>query len=117
MRAIVEGLVLMVAMSGVALSTGGCGLTARRFRLVLLLGGVYLVLSTAIRVFFPDGWVSDYGPPVVALVLAGALLGLAQDPALPPEKKQCATARPIRSRSMTCRRRASASTGSCRAHQ
>jgi hypothetical protein len=93
MRAIVEGLVLMVALSVIVLSIRPGGLrrqlrlAARRFRLVLLVGGVYLLLSTAIRVFFPDGWVSDYGPPAVALVLAGALLVLAQDPALPPEAK------------------------------
>jgi hypothetical protein len=94
MRAIVEGLVLMVALSVIVLSIRPGGLrrqlrlAARRFRLVLLFGGVYLVLSTAIRVFFPDGWVSDYGPIAIALVLAGALLVLAQDPALPPATKQ-----------------------------
>ena len=94
MRAIVEGLVLMVALSVIVLSIRPGGLrqqlrlAARRFRLVLLFGGVYLVLSTAIRVFFPDGWVSDYGPIAIALVLAVALLVLAQDPALPPATKQ-----------------------------
>ncbi|HWM78573.1 MAG TPA: hypothetical protein VNS56_13415 [Methylomirabilota bacterium] len=93
MRAIVEGLVLMVALSVIVLSIKPGGLrrqlrlAARRLRLVLLLGGVYLVLSTAIRVFFPDGWVSDYGPLAIALVLAGTLLVLAQDPAQPPETK------------------------------
>jgi hypothetical protein len=94
MRAIVAGLVLMVALSVIVLSIRPGGLrrqlrlAARRFRLVLLFGGVYLVLSTAIRVFFPDGWVSDYGPIAIALVLAVALLVLAQDPALPPATKQ-----------------------------
>ncbi len=94
MRAIVEGLVLMVALSVIVLSIRRGGLrrqlrlAARRFRLVLLFGGVYLVLSTAIRVFFPDGWVSDYGPLAIALVLAVALLVLAQDPAMPPATKQ-----------------------------
>jgi hypothetical protein len=92
-RAIVEGFVLMVALSVIVLSIKPGGLrrqlrlAARRLRLVLLFGGVYLVLSTAIRVFFPVGWVSDYGPIVVALVLAVALLVVAQDPALPPEPK------------------------------
>ncbi len=94
MRAIVEGLVLMVALSVIVLSIRRGGLrrqlrlAARRLRLVLLFGGVYLVLSTAIRVFFPDGWVSDYGPLAIALVLAVALLVLAQDPAMPPATKQ-----------------------------
>jgi hypothetical protein len=92
-RAIVEGLVLMVALSVIVLSIKPGGLrrqlrlAARRLRLVLLFGGVYLILSTAIRVFFPDGWVSDYGPLAIALVLAVALLILAQDPAMPPETK------------------------------
>jgi len=39
-------------------------------------------------VLFSEGWVSDYVPPVVALVLAVAFLVLAQEPALPPETKQ-----------------------------
>ncbi len=84
----------MVALSVIVLSIRPGGLrqqlrlAARRLRLVLLLGGVYLVLSTGIRVFFPTGWVSDYGPPVIALVLAGTLLVLAQDPELPPAAKQ-----------------------------
>ena len=84
----------MAALSVIVLSIRPGGLrrqlrlAARRLRLVLLLGGVYLVFSTTIRVFFPDGWVSDYGPPAVALVLAGAFLVLAQDPAMPTERKQ-----------------------------
>jgi hypothetical protein len=94
MRAIVFGLVIMAAVSVIVLSIRPGGLrrqlrlAARRLRLVLVLGGVYLILSTVIRVFFPDGWVSDYGPPVMALVLAGAFLVLAQDPAMPPQTKQ-----------------------------
>jgi hypothetical protein len=94
MRAIVEGFVLMVALSVIVLSIRRGGLrqqlrlAARRLRLVLLFGGVYLVLSTAIRVFFSNGWVSDYGPLAIALVLAVALLVMAQDPAMPPATKQ-----------------------------
>ncbi len=94
MRAIVFGLVLMAALSVIVLSIRPGGLrrqlrlAARRLRLVLLFGGVYLVFSTVIRVFFPEGWVSDYGPPAVALVLAGAFLVLSQEPALPPETKR-----------------------------
>jgi hypothetical protein len=93
MRAIVFGLVLMAAVSVIVLSIRPGGLrrqlrlAARRLRLVLVLGGVYLILSTVIRVFFPDGWVADYAPPAMALVLAGAFLVLAQDPAMPPETK------------------------------
>jgi O-antigen/teichoic acid export membrane protein len=84
----------MAALSVIVLSIRPGGLrrqlrlAARRLRLVLLLGGVYLIFSTVIRVFFPDGWISDYGPPVVALVLAGAFLVLAQEPEMPPETKR-----------------------------
>lgn len=84
----------MTALSVIVLSIRRGGLrrqlrlAARRLRLVLILGGAYLILSTLIRVFFSEGWVADYGPPVVALVLAGAFLVLAQDPAMPPAAKQ-----------------------------
>ncbi|HEX9099550.1 MAG TPA: hypothetical protein VF956_08720 [Candidatus Dormibacteraeota bacterium] len=94
MRAIVFGFVLMAAVSVIVLSIRPGGLrrqlrlAARRLRLVLVLGGVYLIVSTVIRVFFPDGWVADYAPPVMALVLAAAFLVLAQDPAMPPETRR-----------------------------
>lgn len=93
MRAIVFGIVLMAALSVIVLSIRPGGLrrqlrlAARRLRLVLVLGGVYLIFSTVIRVFIPDGWVADYAPPVMALVLACAFLVLAQDPAMPPPTK------------------------------
>jgi len=93
MRAVVFGLVLMAALSVIVLSIRPGGLrrqlrlAARRLRLVLVLGGVYLVFSTVIRVFFTGGWVADYSPPVMALVLAVVFLLLAQDPAMPPETK------------------------------
>jgi hypothetical protein len=94
MRAIVFGLVLMAAVSVIVLSIRPGGLrrqlrlAARRLRLVLVLGGVYLIFSTVIRVFFPNGWAADYAPPVMALLLAAAFLVLAQDPAMPPQTKQ-----------------------------
>jgi SNF family Na+-dependent transporter len=94
MRAVFFGLVLIAALSAIVLSIRPGGLrrqlrlAARRLRLVLILGGVYLIFSTVIRVFFPNGWVADYAPPVMALVLAGAFLVLAQDPAPPPETKR-----------------------------
>jgi hypothetical protein len=93
MRAIVAGLVLMAALSLIVLSIRPGGLrrqlrmAARRFRLVLLLGGIYLILSTAIRIFVQGGWVADYGPAAIALVLGAAFLVMAQDPALPPASK------------------------------
>jgi len=83
----------MAAMSVIVLSIRPGGLrrqlrlAARRFRLVLVLAGVYVVGSTAIRILFPEGWVADYGQPAMAVALAGAFLVLAQDPAMPPAAK------------------------------
>lgn len=83
----------MAAMSVIVLSIRPGGLrrqlrlAARRFRLVLVLAGVYVAGSTAIRILFPEGWVADYGPPAMAVALAGAFLVLAQDPAMPPAAK------------------------------
>jgi len=93
MRAFVLGLLLLVGLSLTVLSIrpGGLrrqlGLAARRFRLVLLMGGIYVISATVIRVFFPEGWVADYGPAVIAVVLGGTFLVLAQDPATPPASK------------------------------
>jgi len=83
----------MAAMSVIVLSIRPGGLrrqlrlAARRFRLVLVLAGVYVAGSTAIRILFPEGWVADSGPPAMAIALAGAFLVLAQDPAMPPAAK------------------------------
>jgi hypothetical protein len=93
MRAIVAGLVLMAALSLIVLSIRPGGLrrqlrlAARRLRLVLLLAGIYLVFSTVLRIAFQSGWVADYGPAAIALVLGGAFLVMAQDPAMPPASK------------------------------
>ncbi len=53
---------------------------ARRFRIVLALGGIFLLGSSIIRIFFRDGAVADWGPPALALVLGGVFVVLAQDP-------------------------------------
>src|SRR5438477_329831 len=72
MRGIVAGLVLMAALSLIVLSIRPGGLrrqlrlAARRLRLVLLLGGIYLILSGVIRIVFQEGWVADYGPTASA---------------------------------------------------
>jgi O-antigen/teichoic acid export membrane protein len=62
-------------------------LAARRFRIVLVLAGVYIAADAIIRVAFPEGWIAEYGPVAVAVVLAVAFLLLAQDPASPPPAK------------------------------
>jgi hypothetical protein len=62
-------------------------LAARRFRIVLVLAAVYLVAGTIIRIAFPEGWIADYGPLAIAVVLAFVFIVLAQDPATPPAAK------------------------------
>ena len=62
-------------------------LAARRLRIVLVLAAVYIAADAIIRVAFPEGWIADYGPVAVAVVLAVAFLLFAQDPAPPPPAK------------------------------
>jgi hypothetical protein len=87
MRGFVIGLVLILGLIASVLSTrpGGLGrqlrFAARRFRLGLLLGGVYLVGSAIVRLAFTQGPISDFGPPVLALVLVAVFMVLGQDPA------------------------------------
>ncbi len=59
---------------------------ARRFRIVLALGGIFLLGSSIIRIFLRDGAVVDWGPPALALVLGGVFVVLAQDPAAAPSR-------------------------------
>jgi hypothetical protein len=93
MRAFLVGLVMLtgISVTVLAIRPGGfrrqLRLAARRLRLILALGGVYLIGSTLIRIFSPEGWLADYGPPGMAILLAGAFVVLAQDPALPPTAK------------------------------
>jgi len=93
MRAFLFGLILLVGLTLTVLSIrpGGIGqqlrLAARRFRIVLVLAAIYIVADAVIRVAFPEGWIADYGPVAVAIVLAVAFLLLAQDPASPPPAK------------------------------
>jgi hypothetical protein len=86
-RGFVFGLVLLLGFTLTILSLRPGGFrrqlrfVARRFRIVLVLGGVFLAGSTIIRLAFPEGAVADFGPPALAIVLAGVLLVLGQDPA------------------------------------
>jgi hypothetical protein len=87
MRGFAIGLVMILGLVLSVLSSRPGGLrrqlrfAARRFRLGLLLGGVYLVGSAVIRLAFSQGPVSDFGPPVLALVLVAVFMLLGQDPA------------------------------------
>ena len=87
MRGFLFGLVLLVGFSLTILSLRPGGMrrqlryAARRFRIMLVLGGIFLACSSIIRLAFPEGAVADFGPPAVAIVLAGVFLVLGQDPA------------------------------------
>ncbi len=93
MRAFLFGLILLVGLSLTVLSIRPGGirqqlrLAARRFRIVLVLAAIYIVADAVIRVAFPEGWIADYGPVAVAIVLAIAFLLVAQDPVSPPAAK------------------------------
>jgi hypothetical protein len=88
-RGFLVGLALFVVLSLSVLSTRRGGLrrqlrfAARRFRLALALAGIYVVISALIRIFFPEGPVADFGPPIAALALLAVFIVLGQEPALP----------------------------------
>ena len=87
MRGFLLGFILIVALSLTILSVRPGGLhrqlrfAARRLRLVLVLGAVYVVGSGALRIFFPNGQVTDFGPPALACVLLAIFFVVGQDPA------------------------------------
>jgi hypothetical protein len=91
MRGFLAGLVLIPAVIIAILSIRPGGLrrqlrlAGRRLRLALVLGGVYVVGSGLIRVFYPEGAVADFGPVVIALVAAGVFVVVGQDPRTPAE--------------------------------
>jgi len=58
-------------------------LIGRRFRIVLVLLGLYVMGSLVIRLVFPSGPVSDWGPPVLATVMAVVFVFVGQDPREP----------------------------------
>ena len=88
MRGFLFGLVLLLGFSLTILSLRPGGTrrqlryAARRFRIMLVLGGIFLACSSIIRLAFPEGAVADFGPPAVAIALAGVFLVVGQDPAL-----------------------------------
>jgi hypothetical protein len=86
LRGFLIGLIFLVGLSVSVLSLRPGGLrrqlrfVARRFRITLVLGGIFIVGSLIIRLAFPDGVVADYGPPALAIVLAVAFLVFGRDP-------------------------------------
>jgi hypothetical protein len=86
MRGFLFGLVVLFGLGVTVLSFRPGGIrrqlrfVARRFRITLVLGGIFLAGSTIIRVAAPQGVVADYGPPAIAIVLAGIFLVVGRDP-------------------------------------
>jgi hypothetical protein len=94
-RGFAFGLILIVGLVLTILSLRPGGIrrqlrfAARRLRIMLILGGIFLMGSSIIRLLFPDGAVADYGPPAIAIVLAAVFLVLGRDPATTdPESSQ-----------------------------
>jgi hypothetical protein len=83
------GLLIVLSLTTLSMRTGGLRrqlrFAARRLRVALALAGIYLVGSALVRIFFPEGAVADFGPPILALVLLLVFVVLSQDPALPVE--------------------------------
>ena len=89
MRGFFFGLVVLVAAGVTVLSLRPGGIrrqlrfAARRFRIVLILGGIYVAGSTIIRFAAPEGVVADYGPPALAILLGAVFMFIGRDPAQP----------------------------------
>ena len=87
MRGILIGFVLLMLLSLTVLTIRPGGLRrqlrliARRFRIVLVLGGAYVFGSLVIRLLFTSGPANEWGPVALALILAVAFLFAARDPA------------------------------------
>ena len=87
MRGFVFGLVILLGLSVTVLSIRPGGIrrqlrfAARRFRIVLVLGGIFVAGSAIIRFVAPEGVVADYGPAALAIVLSGVFLVVGRDPA------------------------------------
>jgi hypothetical protein len=85
MRGFLFGLVVLVlGVSVLSFRPGGIRrqlrFVARRLRIVLVLGGIFVAGSTIIRVAAPEGVIADYGPPALAIVLAGVFMIIGRDP-------------------------------------
>jgi hypothetical protein len=86
-RGFLLGLILLVGFTVTILSLRPGGLrrqlrfAARRFRIALALGGIFLIGSSIIRLAFSSGVVADFGPPALAIVLSVVFIVLAQEPA------------------------------------
>ncbi|MGH7762694.1 MAG: hypothetical protein ACREOY_14965 [Candidatus Dormibacteraceae bacterium] len=86
MRGFLFGLVVLILLGVTVLSLRPGGIrkqvrfVARRFRIMLVLGGVFVAGSTIIRIAAPQGVFADYGPPAIAIVLAAVFMVVGRDP-------------------------------------
>jgi len=86
LRGFVIGLVLLVFLTITILSLRPGGIrrqlrfAARRLRLAIVLGGIYVVATTLVRIFLPDGPLADWGLPALAVVLVVTFAVLGQTP-------------------------------------
>jgi len=77
---------VLVFVSGTVLSLRPGGLrrqlrfAARRFRIILVLGGIYVFANAIVRIVFQQGVIVDWGPPALAAVLALLFVFVGQDP-------------------------------------
>lgn len=89
MRGFIFGLAVLAGMALTILSLRPGGLrrqlrfAARRFRIMLVLGGIWVLGSLVIRLAFATGPVSDYAPLALAIVLGAVFLFAGRDPDLP----------------------------------
>jgi len=88
LRGFLLGLVVIVGLTVTVLSIRPGGLrlqlrfAARRFRIILVLGGIFVLGSAAIRLAFSSGPVLDFGPVALAALLAVGFIIWGRDPAM-----------------------------------
>jgi len=99
-RGLVVGLFLLPLLVIAILSIRPGGLRQqlrylrRRFKLALVLAGIYLATSTLTRLLWPGSTLAEWGQVGIAVVLGVTFLVLAQDPATPPAASASPQPRP-----------------------
>ena len=82
-------LIVLVGTTVLTLRPGGLRqqlrYAARRFRLAIVLGGVYVLFSAIARIAFADTFVTDWGLPALAVALVVLFLVLGQNPTAPAQ--------------------------------
>ncbi|HEV2218271.1 MAG TPA: hypothetical protein VGV88_11955 [Candidatus Dormibacteraeota bacterium] len=80
-------LIVLVGTTVLTLRPGGLRqqlrYAARRLRLAIVLGGVYVLFSAIARIAFADTVITDWGLPALAVALVVLFLVLGQNPIEP----------------------------------